>query len=83
MSSSPILHFPSSAESETQPPTAGTLQTFSSSYSSQRQNGQGSVLLNALLSQPIRPGNLSLCQLLSSGPETFPGSPTHSNSMSK
>uniref|UniRef100_A0A8C0ILY6 ATR interacting protein n=1 Tax=Chelonoidis abingdonii TaxID=106734 RepID=A0A8C0ILY6_CHEAB len=41
----------------------------------QRQNTQGSVLLNALMKQPIAPGSLlGLCHLLSSNSEVLPGS---------
>ncbi|XP_073208474.1 ATR-interacting protein isoform X4 [Lepidochelys kempii] len=41
----------------------------------QRQNSQGSVLLNALMKQPIAPGSLlGLCHLLSSNSEVLPGS---------
>ncbi|XP_037759872.1 ATR-interacting protein isoform X4 [Chelonia mydas] len=41
----------------------------------QRQNTQGSVLLNALMKQPIAPGSLlGLCHLLSSNSEVLSGS---------
>ncbi|XP_048714304.2 ATR-interacting protein isoform X4 [Caretta caretta] len=41
----------------------------------QRQNSQGSLLLNALMKQPIAPGSLlGLCHLLSSNSEVLPGS---------
>ncbi|XP_069499963.1 ATR-interacting protein isoform X3 [Ambystoma mexicanum] len=39
----------------------------------QRQNTQGSILLNALMKQPIAPGSLGLYHLLSSSPEPLPG----------
>ncbi|XP_025916951.1 ATR-interacting protein [Apteryx rowi] len=46
-----------------------------SSYNSaHKQNTQGSILLNALMKQPIVPGSLlGLCHLLSSNSEALPG----------
>ncbi|KAM8799696.1 ATR-interacting protein [Eudromia elegans] len=46
-----------------------------SSYNSvHKQNTQGSILLNALMKQPIVPGSLlGLCHLLSSNSDTLPG----------
>ncbi|KAE8611696.1 hypothetical protein XENTR_v10012563 [Xenopus tropicalis] len=56
-------------------------KAFSSLFYAERKNSQGSLLLNALMQQPISPGSLGLCHLLSSSTELFPGSPvrnTHS-----
>ncbi|OCT85584.1 ATR interacting protein L homeolog isoform X1 [Xenopus laevis] len=50
-------------------------KTFSSFFYAQRKNSQGSLLLNALMQQPICPGSLGLCNLLSSSTESLPGSP--------
>ncbi|XP_041447354.1 ATR interacting protein S homeolog isoform X2 [Xenopus laevis] len=50
-------------------------KTFSSLFYAQRKNCQGSLLLNALMQQPKRPGSLGLCHLLCSSTEFLPGSP--------
>ncbi|KAM6256830.1 ATR-interacting protein isoform 2-T4 [Porphyrio hochstetteri] len=51
------------------------------SYSSvHKRNTQGSILLNALMKQPIVPGSvLGLCHLLSSNSEPLPGALSQSN----
>ncbi|KAM4722236.1 ATR-interacting protein [Rhinophrynus dorsalis] len=59
--------------------TVKQVKRFTSLYLTQRKNNQGSVLLNALMQQPVCPGSLGLCHLLSSSPEGFPGSPVHSS----
>ncbi|XP_053577168.1 ATR-interacting protein [Bombina bombina] len=56
---------------------------FPSSFYSQKNNGQGSVLLNALMQQPIYQGSLGLCHLLSNNPDLTVGSPTRTNCTSK
>ncbi|KAG8436255.1 hypothetical protein GDO86_007380 [Hymenochirus boettgeri] len=58
--------------------SSSLVKTFSSSFYAQRKSSQGSVLLNALMQQPIHPGSLGLCHLLSSSPEFTPGSPVRS-----
>ncbi|KAL2299763.1 hypothetical protein Nmel_012609 [Mimus melanotis] len=54
-----------------------------SSYNSvPKRNTQGSILLNALMKQPIVPGSfLGLCHLLSSNSELLPGSVLSPNSL--
>ncbi|XP_032927783.1 ATR-interacting protein isoform X2 [Catharus ustulatus] len=54
-----------------------------SSYNSvPRRNTQGSILLNALMKQPIVPGSfLGLCHLLSSNSEPLPGAVLPPNSL--
>ncbi|CAH2312384.1 ATR-interacting isoform X1 [Pelobates cultripes] len=53
------------------------------SYHTQRKNGQGSVLLNALMQQSLRHGSLGLYDLLSSNQNVVTGSPTCSSHSSR
>ncbi|KAM4651079.1 ATR-interacting protein isoform 1-T2 [Discoglossus pictus] len=68
------------AENESPNTTAKSMRTFSQSFYGQKNKGQGSVLLNALMQQPIRPGSLGMCHLLSSTQDILIGSPTRSTS---
>uniref|UniRef100_A0A8C5WK72 ATR-interacting protein n=1 Tax=Leptobrachium leishanense TaxID=445787 RepID=A0A8C5WK72_9ANUR len=49
----------------------------------QRKSNQGSILLNALMQQSLRPGSLGLYHLLSNNPDVVTGSATCSSHSSK
>ncbi|KAM8931020.1 ATR-interacting protein [Pelodytes ibericus] len=56
--------------------TIKQVKSLSCSYPMQRKYSQGSILLNALMQQSMRPGSLGLYHLLSSNPDVVTGSPT-------
>ncbi|XP_029455255.1 ATR-interacting protein [Rhinatrema bivittatum] len=75
----PLIHSPFKKEDskaqilEPEQVKTEVIQKNISCSSFQRQNSQGSILLNALMQQPKAPGSLGLYHLLSSNPDPLPG----------